>query len=106
MSAFLEQSPRRIALGQDAEPDAAPPPPFVLVQCPECSYYDHERGGCVLCENGDELRAECLHCVDGKPDPGPWYKRSEIVVPIAVSVVTTVLGAVATYYVMKRVQKG
>lgn len=84
--------------------DPAPPPPplpqeqIVPTACPECSYL--EGGTCHWCENNDP-RPGCEGCVDHKRPPPPWYKRSELVVPMAVAVTTAVVSAVAIHYVSR-----
>ena len=74
----------------------------VASACPDCSYL--MEGQCHWCENGD-TRPGCTGCVDRKR-PGPaWYQDTTVLVPLLVGVGTTVLGTIASYFVLRELRK-
>ena len=85
------------------EPPVVTEMQVVATACPECSYL--EGGTCHWCENGDD-HPGCDGCVDRKHPSPPWYKRSEYIVPILVSVVTGVATAWTVAWVMKEKGSG
>lgn len=69
--------------------------------CPECSY--HTDGGCVWCpEVGSDAIPECFECNGHHKRPDPWYKNPDFVVPIAATVIATVVSAM----LLKRLRLG
>jgi hypothetical protein len=83
------------------EAQAAPSVAFLGV-CPQCSYL--KNGSCILCEPGSK-HPSCTDCVDGKPPGEPWWKRSEIIVPIAVAAISSATAALLTAIVLARYKK-
>lgn len=65
--------------------------------CPQCSYL--WEGSCKVCEEGDQ-HPGCQGCIDGKPEPYPWYK-SELVIAIT----TAVIVSLAVALIVPRVER-
>ena len=80
-----------------SEAPSMAPPSF----CPECSY--PEGGSCKWCPDNALDIPGCEGCVGHKRPAPPWYRRSDIIVPMAIAVVTTVVATVATHVTMRRV---
>jgi len=59
----------------------------VVQTCPHCSYLWDSK--CVICEDGDP-HPGCEGCVDGLPEPVPWYKSDFFASIVAATVVAVV----------------
>ncbi len=71
--------------------------------CPECSYL--EGGTCHWCPDGSDIPG-CQDCVERKRPAPPWYKRSEVMAPMAIAIATTVTAAVITQVALHRLRLG
>lgn len=55
--------------------------------CPPCSYlWD---GSCVICDD-DDPHPGCEGCMNGRPEPVPWYKSDFFVAVAAATAVSIV----------------
>lgn len=71
------------------------------IVCPECSYLSS--GSCVWCPDGADVPG-CEGCVAHHRPAPPWFRRSEVLVPMAVAVATTVAATIVTTLTMRKLK--
>lgn len=69
--------------------------------CPDCSYL--KEGSCVWCPDDGQMPG-CEGCVNHKRARESWYRRSEVLIPMALAVATTVVATIITNLTMRRLR--
>ena len=77
--------------------------PMAPTVCPDCAFLD--AGTCKWCPDNSLDIPGCEGCVSHKRAPPPWYKRSDVLVPMAIAVATTVAAGIITNLAIRRIQR-
>lgn len=74
--------------------------------CPPCSYF--EDGRCHWCPGTDDPDypldyPECDGCKGREKPKPPWYRRSEVMVPLVTAIAVSTVATVASTIILRRV---
>lgn len=74
--------------------------------CPQCAYF--QDGQCEWCPAEHDPgypsdRPECQGCIGQERPTPPWYKRSEVMVPLITTIAVTTIATVASTILLKRI---